>query len=52
VAYANEAVCQGCGVCVSVCRSNTVDLAGFSDEQMFASIAGIWEQVEEERGAA
>ena len=50
VAYANEAVCQGCGVCVSVCRSNTVDLAGFSDEQMFASIAAIWEQ--EEKGAA
>ena len=52
VAYANEAVCQGCGVCVSVCRSNSADLAGFSDEQMYACIAGIWEQVEEERGAA
>jgi len=47
VAFANEAVCQGCGVCVSVCRSNSADLAGFTDEQMFASIEAIWEQVEE-----
>jgi len=47
VSFANEAVCQGCGVCVSVCRSNSADLAGFTDEQMFASIEAIWEQIEE-----
>ena len=27
----NEGVCQGCGVCVALCRSKSIDLAGFND---------------------
>ncbi|MFC1585701.1 4Fe-4S binding protein [Fibrobacterota bacterium] len=44
VAYVNKAVCQGCGACVATCRSNSIDLAGFSDIQMAASIDAIWEE--------
>jgi heterodisulfide reductase subunit A len=37
-AYVNEGVCQGCGVCVAACRSKVIDLAGYTDEQVFAAI--------------
>ncbi len=37
-ANVNEGVCQGCGVCVAACRSKVVDLAGYTDEQVFAAI--------------
>ena len=38
VAEVNPGLCQGCGVCVSTCKSNCPKLAGFNDEQIFASI--------------
>ncbi len=37
-AYVNEGVCQGCGVCVAACRSKAIDLAGYTDEQVYAAI--------------
>jgi heterodisulfide reductase subunit A len=41
VANVNEGLCQGCGTCVSVCRSKSVDLDGFTDEQVFLQIAAL-----------
>ena len=38
VADVNEGLCQGCGTCVAVCRSGSIDLDGFTDEQIFAEI--------------
>jgi heterodisulfide reductase subunit A len=38
VARVNEGLCQGCGTCVAVCRSGSIDLEGFTDEQVFAEI--------------
>lgn len=37
-ARVNEGVCQGCGVCVAACRSKSIDLNGYTDEQVFAAI--------------
>ena len=37
-AKVNEGVCQGCGVCVAACRSKVIDLAGYTDEQVYAAI--------------
>ena len=38
VADVNEGLCQGCGTCAAVCRSGSIDLDGFTDEQIFAEI--------------
>lgn len=38
LAKVNEGVCQGCGVCVAVCRSKSIDLRGYTDEQVYAAI--------------
>jgi len=40
-ARVKEAACQGCGTCVAVCRSNSIDLCGFNDEQVFAQIDAL-----------
>ncbi len=41
VARVNEGLCQGCGTCVALCRSHSIDLDGFTDEQIFAEIATL-----------
>jgi heterodisulfide reductase subunit A len=38
VARVNNGVCAGCGVCVCACRSKTIDLGGYTDEQVYAAI--------------
>lgn len=38
VAKVNEGVCQGCGTCVALCRSKSIDLQGFTNEQVFAEL--------------
>jgi heterodisulfide reductase subunit A len=38
VAKVNPGLCQGCGTCVSFCRSKSIDMQGFSNEQMFAEV--------------
>jgi len=38
VAKINEGLCQGCGTCVALCRSKSIDLQGFTNEQMYAQI--------------
>ena len=30
-----------CGTCVSVCRSKSIDLDGFTDDQVFAALAAL-----------
>jgi heterodisulfide reductase subunit A len=44
VARVNPGVCQGCGTCVAVCPSKSVELQGFTDEQIYAEInaLGSW----------
>ncbi len=46
VARVNPAVCEGCGVCAATCRSGCVDLAGSSDEQIFAHLTALAEMPE------
>jgi heterodisulfide reductase subunit A len=41
VAKINDALCRGCGTCVALCRSHSIDLDGFTDEQIFAEIATL-----------
>jgi heterodisulfide reductase subunit A len=41
IAHVNEGLCTGCGVCEAICPSNTIELQGYTDEQMFAEINAI-----------
>ena len=41
VAKVNPGLCQGCGTCVSFCRSKSIDIQGFSNEQMFAEVMAL-----------
>jgi heterodisulfide reductase subunit A len=36
-----DGVCQGCGVCVAACRSKSIDLKGYTDEQVFAALSAF-----------
>jgi len=38
VALVNEALCKGCGLCVSSCRSGALDVMGFSEEQTLSQV--------------
>jgi heterodisulfide reductase subunit A len=41
VAQINKALCKGCGVCTASCRSGSVDLKGFSSEEIAAQICEL-----------
>ncbi len=41
VARVNPAVCEGCGVCSVTCRNGNIDLAGCTEEQIFAQLAAL-----------
>ena len=40
-ARVNPGLCMGCGTCVAVCRSKSVDLDGFSDQQIYAMVESL-----------
>jgi len=44
VAKINPGLCQGCGTCVAFCRSKSIDMQGFSNEQMFAEVMAVAEE--------
>jgi heterodisulfide reductase subunit A len=37
----NPAMCEGCGACLVACRPQAIDLAGFSNEQVFAQLESL-----------
>ena len=41
VAEISAAVCKGCGGCVPVCPEDAIDLLGYTDAQMLASIESL-----------
>ncbi|MFB3818914.1 MAG: 4Fe-4S binding protein [Candidatus Methylomirabilales bacterium] len=41
VARVNEGLCHGCGTCVAACRSGSVRLRGFSDDQVLVQLAAL-----------
>jgi heterodisulfide reductase subunit A len=41
VARINAGVCNGCGTCQATCPSKSVELAGYTDDQVFAQIAAL-----------
>jgi heterodisulfide reductase subunit A len=41
VAWSNPAMCEGCGLCAVTCRGGFIDVAGYSDEQVFAQLGAL-----------
>ena len=41
VAWSNPAMCEGCGLCAVTCRGGYIDVAGYSDEQVFAQLGAL-----------
>jgi len=40
-ARVNPGLCMGCGTCVAVCPSKSVDLAGFTEPQIYAMVESL-----------
>jgi heterodisulfide reductase subunit A len=41
VAKINPGLCQGCGTCVSFCRSKSIDLQGYTNEEMYSEVMAL-----------
>ncbi|HEY3267792.1 MAG TPA: CoB--CoM heterodisulfide reductase iron-sulfur subunit A family protein [Armatimonadota bacterium] len=41
VADVNPGVCQGCGTCQATCPSKSIELQGYTDEQIYAEVNAI-----------
>ncbi len=41
IAKVNQSVCQGCGTCVALCRSKSIDLQGYTNEQVYAELLAL-----------
>ena len=47
VAKINPGLCQGCGTCVALCRSKSIDLQGYSHQQMYSEVLALFNRREE-----
>jgi len=43
-AKVNAGLCQGCGTCVAMCRNKSIDLQGFSNQQMLSEVLALLNQ--------
>ncbi len=43
VARVNPGLCQGCGTCVAFCRSKSIDIQGYTHEQVLAEVMAVLE---------
>ena len=41
VAKVNPGLCQGGGTCVAFCRSKSIDIQGYSNEQVYAEVMAL-----------
>ncbi len=41
IAKVNPGLCQGCGTCVAFCRSRSIDIQGYTHDQMFNEVMGL-----------
>ena len=49
VAQINPTLCHGCGNCASACRTGAANVQGFSDDQIYAQVASVFEVLSKER---
>jgi heterodisulfide reductase subunit A2 len=44
VAKINPGLCQGCGTCVALCRSKSIDIYGYSNRQVYTEVAALLDE--------
>ena len=49
VAQILPTLCHGCGNCAATCRSGAANVQGFSDDQIYAQVASVFEVLRKER---
>ncbi len=49
VAQVNPTLCHGCGNCASACRTGAANVQGFSDDQIYAQVASVFEVLSKEK---
>ena len=42
IAQVNPGLCQGCGTCVALCKSKSIDIEGFSNAQVLAEVEALF----------
>lgn len=47
VAKINPGLCQGCGTCVALCRSKSIDIEGYTHQQMYSEVMALFNEREE-----
>jgi len=43
IAVVNESLCKGCGLCTAGCRCGAANLRGFTQQQLLAEVASLWQ---------
>jgi heterodisulfide reductase subunit A len=43
IAKVNPGLCQGCGTCVAFCRSRSIDIQGYTHQQMYSEVIALLE---------
>jgi heterodisulfide reductase subunit A2 len=41
IAKVNPGLCQGCGTCVAFCRTKSIDIQGYTHEQMYTEVLAL-----------
>ncbi len=41
IAKVNPGLCQGCGTCVAFCRTKSIDILGYTHEQMYTEVMAL-----------
>jgi heterodisulfide reductase subunit A len=41
IAKVNPGLCQGCGTCVAFCRTKSIDIQGYTNEQMYTEVMAL-----------
>ena len=41
IAKVNPGLCQGCGTCVALCRSKSIDIHGYTNNQVYAEVMAL-----------
>jgi heterodisulfide reductase subunit A len=49
VAQVLPTLCHGCGNCAATCRSGAANVQGFTDDQIYAQVASVFEVLRKER---
>ncbi len=44
LAFINPSLCQGCGTCVALCRNKSIDLLGYTNEQVYTEVMALLNQ--------